>query len=122
MIGYVMVGTNNLPAATSFYDELLPIIGLKKTEIDKREIGYAPSSGIVEFWICTPFDEKPATIGNGSMVSFKTNKKEIVDQLHKKALELGGANEGNPGFRPSNGSVYYAYFRDLDGNKFCIYC
>jgi predicted lactoylglutathione lyase len=38
-----------------------------------------------------------------------------VDALHRKALELGGKDEGAPG---SRGEGFYAgYFRDLDGNK-----
>ena len=36
--------------------------------------------------------------------------------LHRKALELGAADEGAPGARGEEG-FYAAYFRDLDGNK-----
>ena len=32
MIGYVMVGTNNLDAAIKFYDEVLEVIGLSRNE------------------------------------------------------------------------------------------
>ena len=35
-------------------------------------------------------------------------------------LELGGSDEGNPSVRDSG--FYVAYFRDLDGNKFCLFC
>ena len=35
--------------------------------------------------------------------------------------DIGGKNEGLPGIRPSGGDVYYAYVRDLDGNKICAY-
>jgi len=41
--------------------------------------------------------------------------------VHQKALELGSENEGDPGLRPAYGNVYYCYFRDLDGNKICVY-
>ena len=30
MIGYVILGTNDLPRAASFYDDLLGVIGLKR--------------------------------------------------------------------------------------------
>ena len=40
-----------------------------------------------------------------------------VDAFHAKALELGGTDEGAPGERTPG--VYFAYFRDLDGNKLC---
>ena len=33
MIGYVMVGTNNLDAAIKFYDEVLGVIGLQETKL-----------------------------------------------------------------------------------------
>lgn len=65
--------------------------------------------------ICTPYDEQPATVGNGVMVALNAGSKEAVAKLHAKALELGGADEGAPGDR---GNGFYAgYFRDLDGNK-----
>ena len=35
MIGYVMVGTNNLDKAIIFYDEVLKIINLKRKETDE---------------------------------------------------------------------------------------
>jgi predicted lactoylglutathione lyase len=38
-----------------------------------------------------------------------------VDAFHKKALQLGGTDEGAPG--PRGEGFYAGYFRDLDGNK-----
>jgi predicted lactoylglutathione lyase len=38
-----------------------------------------------------------------------------VDAIYKKALELGGKDEGAPG--PRGDGFYAGYFRDLDGNK-----
>ena len=60
-------------------------------------------------------DGKPATVGNGMMVALAASSKEQVDAIYKKALELGGTDEGKPG--PRGGNFYAAYFRDLDGNK-----
>ena len=122
MIGYVMVGTNNLIQAVKFYDELLKILGLSKVEEYGREIGYAPSSGVVEFWVCKPFNGESATFGNGSMIAFKVDSTKIVDVFHQTAMNLGAKNEGDPGPRPEDGDCYYAYCRDLDGNKLCVYC
>jgi len=58
------------------------------------------------------------------MVALFLDSRDKVDALHKKALELGGTNEGNPGFRPAeNDKGFYAgYFRDLDGNKLNAFC
>jgi predicted lactoylglutathione lyase len=60
-----------------------------------------------------------ALLGNGSMCGIGLNSREEVAAFHAKALELGGANEGDPGQRGPN--AYFAYFRDLDGNKLCAY-
>jgi hypothetical protein len=43
--------------------------------------------------------------------------------MHAKVLELGGTDEGAPGFREAGGEGFYAaYFRDLDGNKLDVWC
>ena len=76
------------------------------------------------FCIAKPHDKKPATVGNGVMVALFRETPEQVEELYKKALELGGTDEGKPGFRPedSGSGFYAAYFRDLDGNKFNVFC
>ena len=53
------------------------------------------------------------------MIALKTDSKTNVDKFHAIALENGGVNEGLPGLRHDNN--YYAYIRDLDGNKICAY-
>jgi predicted lactoylglutathione lyase len=67
-----------------------------------------------------PFDGKPATVGNGGMVSLGAANADQVKALHAKCLALGGTCEGPPGDR--GGGFYAAYFRDLDGNKLGAYC
>ena len=37
-------------------------------------------------------------------------------------LGNGGTDEGTPGPRPADGTIYYAYARDPDGNKICAFC
>jgi len=65
--------------------------------------------------VIKPFDGKNATVGNGVMVALAAKSKAQVDSIYKKAIELGGKDEGPPGNR---GEGFYAgYFRDLDGNK-----
>ena len=65
--------------------------------------------------VIKPFDKKPATVGNGVMVSLVANGKKQVDAIHRKALELGAKDEGAPG--PRGDGFYAGYFRDPDGNK-----
>ena len=72
------------------------------------------------FSVMTPYDEKEACVGNGVMIALTAKNTEQVDALYAKALELGGTDEGAPGTR--GGSLYLAYFRDLDGNKLNFFC
>ena len=54
------------------------------------------------------------------MVAIIVDSPKKVQAIHAKALELGGANEGDPG--PRGDGFYAAYFRDLDGNKLNAFC
>ena len=68
----------------------------------------------------TPFDGKPATVGNGTMVSLVVDATDKVDRVHAKALALGGKDEGPAG--PRGDGFYAGYFRDPDGNKLNVFC
>lgn len=115
MIGYTTIGTNDLPRAAAFYDELFGVIGIKR--MMDFGTGYAWGSGMDKpgFGVMQPFNKEPATVGNGVMVALVVDDKAKVDALHAKALALGGKCEGPPGQRGEG--FYAAYFRDLDGNK-----
>jgi len=116
-----MFGSNDIEKAKSFYDAVLATIGLKG--IMEHGSGgriYGSPSGAPLFSIVRPYDGHSATAGNGTMASFMCDSREQVAAIHAKALELGGRDEGAPGLRTGGGgSVYAAYFRDLDGNKIC---
>ena len=123
MIGYVMVGTNNLDQSIKFYDELLEVLHLERTEKDEVCAGYSQknSNGKIEFYVTKPFNKEKATVGNGSQISFQTSSRELVDKFHDVGIKLGGASEGSGGERPEGSGVYYSYIRDLDGNKICAF-
>ena len=123
MIGYVMVGTNNLDKAIIFYDEVLKIINLTRKDTDDVCAGYTQNNGdgSIEFYVTKPANKKAATFGNGTQVSFLVSSREIVDKFHEIALKAGGTSEGSGGERPEGSGVYYSYIRDLDGNKICAF-
>ena len=115
MIGYVTLGTNDFDRAAGFYDELLKEVGAKRTMEMDNFIAWAVNPGEPMICVIKPYDGKEASIGNGVMVAFQVDSPDKVAALHKKALELGGADEGAPGPRGEN--FYVGYWRDLDGNK-----
>jgi catechol 2,3-dioxygenase-like lactoylglutathione lyase family enzyme len=120
MIGYVTLGTNDLPRAARFYDTLLSRLGAKRfLELD-RLIAWSAGEGSPGIGVCTPYDGAEATVGNGSMVALQVDSPEKVKALYDLALELGGSDDGAPGLR--FGSFYAAYFRDPDGNKLNAFC
>ena len=123
MLGYVMVGTNNLKKAIIFYDEVLKVLNLERNYTDEVCAGYAQKNGdgTVEFYVTEPVNKEKATFGNGTQVSFVTSSREIVDKFHEIALKAGGTSEGSGGERPEGSGVYYSYIRDLDGNKICAF-
>lgn len=120
MFGYLTVGTNNLDAAIRFYDPLFLDLGYKRVFEFERGVYYGRTH--MEFGVLKPFDGRSATTGNGSMVALKALDRDQVHAVHARALALGGRTEGPPGVRgdPSMG-FYGAYFRDLDGNKLCVF-
>ena len=119
MIGYLSLGTNNLPAAAAFYDALFAEIGAKRMWEYERGIGWGTGTDPT-FSILKPYDGNSASAGNGVMVAFSVVTHHKVDKMHNKALALGAKDEGAVGFRGDN--FYAGYFRDLDGNKLCVYC
>ncbi len=119
---YATVGSNDLDRATAFYGELLGSIGWAK--IFDNPAGGAfyghPDTGM--FAVVAPFNEKAATVGNGTMAGLAVKSNAAVDTFYAKALALGGTDEGPPGYRgPEEMGAYFAYFRDPDGNKLCVY-
>ena len=120
MIGYVTLGTNDLPRAAAFYDALLAEIGAKRLWDFGRGIGWGVAQDKPSLGIMKPYDGNAASVGNGVMVALIVASREKVDRVHKKALELGGKDEGPVGPRGDN--FYFGYFRDLDGNKLAVFC
>ena len=119
MIGYVTVGTNDLPRAAAFYDALLAELGAKRTMEFDRGMAWGTSMTAPGFGVLKPFDGQPAARGNGHMTAFVVDSKAKVDALYAKAMALGASDEGKPGQR---GEGFYAgYFRDLDGNKLNVF-
>jgi catechol 2,3-dioxygenase-like lactoylglutathione lyase family enzyme len=120
MIGYVTLGSNDIPRAAQFYDELLDVIGAGRVLEGDNFIAWGTGPTAPALSLITPFDGNAATPGNGTMVAIAVDGPEKVHEFHAKALELGGANEGDAG--PRQNGFYAGYFRDPDGNKLNVFC
>lgn len=114
-MNYFVVGTNNMATATRFYDKLFAQSGLERVSPTDRMTYWLGLD--FAFAAAIPFDENPATFGNGTMVGFSVGSNEEVERLHSLAIALGGACEGEPKQR---GPRFSAYVRDLDRNKICV--
>jgi predicted lactoylglutathione lyase len=118
MIGYATLGSNDFEKAKAFYDAVLAELGGKRTMTNDRMQGYGSGGGAM-LAICKPYDGQRATGGNGTMVALAASSREVVDKAHAAAMANGATDEGAPGLR---GDTFYgAYFRDLDGNKLCVF-
>ena len=120
MIGYVTLGTNDLPRAARFYDALAAELGTGRMMDSGEFIAWGTPGGGAGIGLTKPFDGNAATVGNGVMVALEAGDKDQVDRLHAIALANGGRDEGAPGPR-GDGGFYAGYFRDPDGNKLAAF-
>jgi len=119
MIGYTTIGTNDLDRGRRFYDAALAPLGGRRTLSYERSTYYGNPSRGAMLGITLPFDGEAASVGNGVMVALSAMSRPEVDATHAAALAAGGTCEGPPGQRMDG--FYGAYFRDLDGNKLCVF-
>jgi catechol 2,3-dioxygenase-like lactoylglutathione lyase family enzyme len=117
MIGYVTLGTNNLPRAAEFYDAICGELGVKRMMEFDTFIAWGKPGGGAGIGLTKPFDGKAATVGNGVMVALEAKDQAQVDRIYNLAISMGAKCEGPPGLREGLPGFYAGYFRDPDGNK-----
>jgi catechol 2,3-dioxygenase-like lactoylglutathione lyase family enzyme len=116
ILSHISVGTNDFERAVAFYDRLLPTLGCQRIMAHPGAVAYGKE--YPEFWVQTPIDEQPATVGNGTHVGFIAPTKDSVHAFYEAALAAGAQGDGSPGPRPDYGEAYYGCFvHDLDGHK-----
>ncbi|MGB3291585.1 MAG: VOC family protein [Phormidesmis sp.] len=116
ILSHISVGTNDFERAVAFYDKVLPTLGCQRLMEHPGAIAYGKQ--YPEFWVCRPFNEQPATVGNGTHIGFFAPTKEAVNAFYEAAIAAGGTDEGAPGGREEYSKPYYGCFvRDLEGHK-----
>ncbi len=122
MIGYVTLGTNDLPRAAAFYDAIAAEMGVGRMMEEGEFIAWgaweSDASGVA---VTKAFNGQPASVGNGTMVAIAAKDKAQVHTLYDIAMANGASDEGAPGPRGEDG-FYAGYFRDPDGNKLNAFC
>ena len=78
MFTYICLGTNDIDRAVRFYDAALGALGIHRCitgdpEMDRTFAGWGTyeNDGATEIalWVCSPFNKRAATAGNGTMVA-----------------------------------------------------
>ena len=127
MFTYICLGTNDLERSCRFYDA---VMGRSACRWRVRRANRRGQAGSLEtsrrqdaLWLCQPFDKRPVSVGNGTMIVFQAASWQQVDAFFAAAIANGGQSEGEPGLRPQyNADFYAAYVRDPDGNKLAAVC
>jgi len=119
MFSHVMIGTNDLERAKSFYDALLGTLGVPPGRVDRHRIFYRTKTGT--FSVSKPINGEPATHANGGTIGFTADTAAAADAFHAAGIAHGGKTcEEPPGIREGVGlKLYIAYLRDPDGNRLC---
>jgi len=127
MIAYVTVGVDDIVRAKRFYSAFLPALGYDLDEVHgdlsytlRRQPGQPVA--LPDFYVKSPFDGRPASAGNGTMIAFEARSQMQVRDLHAAAIAAGGSDDGPPGFRDIYGPRFYVgYLRDPQGNKIALF-
>lgn len=119
MFSHIMIGTNDLGRAKTFYDALLGTLGVPPAQVSENRIFYMTPGGV--FAVTEPINGEPATPANGGTIGFAAASPEQADAWHAAGVAHGGKSiEDPPGVRDGAvGKMYLAYLRDPDGNKLC---
>ncbi|HHP7243427.1 MAG TPA: VOC family protein [Elainellaceae cyanobacterium] len=116
ILSHISIGTNQFERAVAFYDKVLSHLGCQRIMEHPGAIAYGKQ--YPEFWVQTPINGQPASVGNGAHIGFIAPSKDAVHAFFDAALASGGSDEGAPGSRPDYGDPYYGCFvRDPDGHK-----
>jgi len=124
MLSHVMIGTNDIAKARTFYTKVLGTLGAGEPMENEAKTGHKRiffmHKGSV-LGISEPINDQPATCANGATLGFSCESLDQVKAFHDAALEAGGTSiEDPPGPRESEvGTMNLAYVLDPDGHKLC---
>ena len=111
MLGYVTIGTNDLPRAAAFYDKIFALVGAKRFMETERNVAWSSGPNTGGIGVGKPFDGKPATVGNGMMVAIVVDGKE-GGRAHSERAASGGDGNAHAVGEPAQKEEEEAAVRD----------
>jgi len=121
MLDHVSIGVTDIVTARRFYDSVLAPLGYKCLSADSDAIGYGRDS--IALWILKIPQSTVQEERRGLHFCLQAPSRHSVDAFHRKALAVGGFDNGRPGVRADYGPDYYAAFVvDPDGYRLEAYC
>ncbi|MBB3979536.1 catechol 2,3-dioxygenase-like lactoylglutathione lyase family enzyme [Rhizobium azooxidifex] len=115
MFTHIMIGSNDLERARTFYDATFHALDGAPGEVDARgRLIYLHEGG--RLMITKPIDGNPATVANGATIGIVATSQRHVLAWHAAGIASGGISIESPPTARPNGS-FVAYLRDPDGNK-----
>jgi catechol 2,3-dioxygenase-like lactoylglutathione lyase family enzyme len=115
MIDHISIAVSDLQRSARFYERVLAPLGMTRLVERPRTVGFGKR--YPEFWLNLRDTHAPAA-DPGAHIALRAPSQDAVAAFHRIALENGGRDDGAPGDRKGEMTVYYgAFVRDPDGNK-----
>ena len=126
MFSHIMVGTNDIEKAKTFYTAVLGTLGFSGepmknvSDSGHTRLFYMHNGGVLA--ISEPINGEPACFANGGTIGFRCDSADQVKAFHDAGVANGGSTDQDPpGLRAGGGlgPMHLSYVRDPDGNKLC---
>ena len=124
-IDHIGIAVPDLAAAKAYYDELMPILGLKEWFKTEPEFNYGPDGklGTQLFFYQARDDGHYLRHATGLQhLAFSVEKREIVHEAYNWALSRKSHILNAPQEFPQYGTHYAAYWLDPHGIKLEVVC
>jgi len=118
MLNHITVRVSDLEKSKEFYSHTLKPLGYKLLLSKETSAGYGVEDveGKRDFWIKQ--NDARQSVHSFYCLAFTAANKQEVDDFYKAGLEVGGKDNGAPGYRTKYHPGYYAAFvLDPDGHN-----
>ncbi|MDQ1752928.1 MAG: hypothetical protein QOE71_3984 [Pseudonocardiales bacterium] len=119
MIDHISLQVDDMEAALDWYTAFLRPLGVGALVDFGDVVGFGPDGGVPSYWIGKATDPG----GRQTHIAFVAESRDVVDAVHRVAVQLGREILHTPREWPEYHPGYYAVFvRDPDGNNVEAVC